>query len=693
MAVILLGVATIALFMVLSGRSAGEPAAAPVREVIPEKTAAGAQEEQKPAEAWAPQQAQSDGEAEALAEEPPEAAVDEALKLRAEDLAASLSREEKIAQLFFVAPEALTGGETVTAVDSALSEAYRRYPVGGFILFEANLKNPEQTEKLLGDLQRCALNRQEIPVFLGVDEEGGRVTRIAGKEGFGVDRARSAAKLAAGGADAVSQAAGTIGGYLADLGFNLDFAPDADVLTDPENRVIGDRSFGGDPEIVSELARVFAGGLRAHGIIPCYKHYPGHGGTAEDSHEGYAFSHKDLAGLRRAELVPFADAVADGAEMIMAAHISLPEITGSKLPASLSEQMITGILRGELGYEGVVITDALDMGAVSDNYTPAESAVMALQAGCDMLLLSGHFEEAYQAVLDAAERGEIPESSLEESVRRILRLKLSRLEDVSQQALSGDPDQAADPDLFRFVDVFGESYQTRIDPAFPATEYRAEGFDRFEERKIRYEDEQYTSRLGVDVSHHNGEIDWEAVRAAGYEFAFLRLGYRGYGAAGTMNLDKEFDRNVENARKAGLEVGVYFFSQAVNEEEAAEEAAFVIEHLRDHPIDLEVVYDPESILDDEARTDHVSGEQFTKNSLVFCKLIAEAGYRPMIYSNMLWEAFEFTMSDLMDYPFWYADYEPLPQTPYRFRYWQYDNQGTVPGIGGPADLNLEFVRK
>ncbi|MBQ3791318.1 MAG: hypothetical protein II800_10315, partial [Lachnospiraceae bacterium] len=186
MAVILLGVATIALFMVLSGRSAGEPAAAPVREVIPEKTAAGAQEEQKPAEAWAPQQAQSDGEAEALAEEPPEAAVDEALKLRAEDLAASLSREEKVAQLFFAAPEALTGGGAVTTVDSALSEAYRRYPVGGFILFEANLINPEQTEKLLDGLQRCAMDRQGIPVFLGVDEEGGRVARIAGKGGFGV---------------------------------------------------------------------------------------------------------------------------------------------------------------------------------------------------------------------------------------------------------------------------------------------------------------------------------------------------------------------------------------------------------------------------------------------------------------------------------------------------------------------------
>ena len=182
-----------------------------------------------------------------------------------------------------------------------------------------------------------------------------------------------------------------------------------------------------------------------------------------------------------------------------------------------------------------------------------------------------------------------------------------------------------------------------------------------------------------------------AVREESFAFAFLRLGFRGYGKAGAIHPDKQFETNVENARKAGLEVGVYFFSQAVNEEEAREEAAFVIEQLNDHPIDLEVVYDPESILDDEARTDNVSGEQFTRNTLAFCRMIEEAGYRPMIYSNMLWEAFEFDMSALKDYPFWYADYEPLPQTPYRFRYWQYSNEGTVKGIHGAADLNLEFL--
>ena len=138
-------------------------------------------------------------------------------------------------------------------------------------------------------------------------------------------------------------------------------------------------------------------------------------------------------------------------------------------------------------------------------------------------------------------------------------------------------------------------------------------------------------------------------------------------------------------------MGVYFFAQAINEDEAKEEAEFVLKHLEGHDINLEVVYDPESILDAKARTDDVSGEQFTKNTRVFCSIIAEAGYKPMVYSNMKWEAFQFDMPKLTDLPFWYADYEPLPQTPYDFKYWQYTNEGRAKGVSGEADLNMEFI--
>lgn len=243
-----------------------------------------------------------------------------------------------------------------------------------------------------------------------------------------------------------------------------------------------------------------------------------------------------------------------------------------------------------------------------------------------------------------------------------------------------------------FVDVFGEEYQTEILRDVPGTDIDKKLYIH-EDEKLFYQDEKYTSRLGVDVSHHQGHIDWDKVKAAGYDFAFIRLGYRGYGQAGNINLDKRFNENIKNAKAAGLEVGVYFFAQAINEEEAKEEAEFVIKHLEEYELELPVVYDPESILDAKARTDDVSGEQFTKNTQVFCSLVEAAGYEPTVYSNMLWEAFEFDMSQVSKYNFWYADYEKEPQTPYRYKYWQYTNIGRVDGISGNVDLNIELIER
>lgn len=247
-------------------------------------------------------------------------------------------------------------------------------------------------------------------------------------------------------------------------------------------------------------------------------------------------------------------------------------------------------------------------------------------------------------------------------------------------------------EILTFVDVFGEEYQAEIQRNVPKTNYKKEKFVH-DGQNLIYDDENYFSRLGVDVSHHQGYIDWEKVKFAGYDFAFIRLGYRGYGKTGSINLDSTFDENLKNAQKAGIEVGVYFFAQAINENEAREEAEFVIKHLDGYTIELPVVYDPESILDAEARTDNVSGEQFTQNALLFCSLIEEAGYKPMIYSNMLWEAFQFDMEKVSDYPFWYADYEPMPQTPYDYIFWQYSNKGNVDGISGRVDLNIELIKK
>ena len=247
------------------------------------------------------------------------------------------------------------------------------------------------------------------------------------------------------------------------------------------------------------------------------------------------------------------------------------------------------------------------------------------------------------------------------------------------------------PEILNFVDAFGESYQVEINPRIKKHDYEFGAFWR-DGMKLSYEgDVRYTYRLGVDVSYHQGVIDWDKVKADGYDFAFLRIGYRGYGQSGTINLDKQFIRNIKNAQQAGLEVGVYFFSQAVNEQEAAEEADFVLAQLKGYELQLPVVYDPESILHAKARTDNVTGEQFTKNTIVFCEKMKEAGYEPMIYSNMRWEAYQFDLEALSEYPIWYADYEPLPQTPYHFRFWQYTNEGSVSGIKGAVDLNIELI--
>ena len=245
--------------------------------------------------------------------------------------------------------------------------------------------------------------------------------------------------------------------------------------------------------------------------------------------------------------------------------------------------------------------------------------------------------------------------------------------------------------ILTFRDVYGEEYQTVIDPEVPSNPYDVSRFVH-DGYKLKYDDEGYDCLLGIDVSHHQGDVDWNSIKEQGYDFAFLRIGFRGYGNEGSLNRDKTFEQNYENARAAGLDVGVYFFAQAINEEEAEEEARYVLNILNGRELELPVVYDPESILDDEARTDNVTAEQFTKNTRAFCDAVKNAGYSPMVYSNMLWEAFQLDLAKLSDIPIWYADYEDVPQTPYDFEFWQYSNEGRVSGVSGTADLNIRMRR-
>ncbi len=216
---------------------------------------------------------------------------------------------------------------------------------------------------------------------------------------------------------------------------------------------------------------------------------------------------------------------------------------------------------------------------------------------------------------------------------------------------------------------------------------------KWKKKKPYYNDGTYKIRRGIDVSHHNKTIQWKKVKKAGISFAFIRIAYRGYGRNGRLCIDRQFYRNIKNAKKAGIDVGVYIFSQAVNTKEAKEEAQLVLDTLKGITLELPVVYDPERIIGAKARTDGMTRGQCTRNAIAFCKKIKAAGYQPMLYSNMYWEAFRFNLKKLSDYPIWYADYKKKPQTPYDFSFWQYSSKGTVPGISGKVDLNVEFMQK
>ncbi len=213
--------------------------------------------------------------------------------------------------------------------------------------------------------------------------------------------------------------------------------------------------------------------------------------------------------------------------------------------------------------------------------------------------------------------------------------------------------------------------------------------------KMTYtDDENYEYRLGIDVSEHNGtEIDWKKVRDDGYEFVFIRLGYRGYSEEGALKEDPNFEANYKGARDAGLDVGVYFFSQAVNAGEAAEEAEYVLKKLEGRELQMPVTYDLESIENDTARADEVSSEQHTENIKAFSMKIIEGGYDVMLYTNLMWETFKLHMRELYDLPVWFSGYADTPQTTYDFSIWQYSNTGTVDGISGNVDLNIEMIPK
>ena len=320
---------------------------------------------------------------------------------------------------FLAELEALPGAATATQAGNGTQEALSQYAVGGLIYFSQNIKDKEQITEMLAN----TASMSNYPIFLAVDEEGGDVARVAGS-GIEVTEVEDMASIGAGGDTSRALAAGeTIGSYLNEIGFNLDFAPVADVTQEGVESALGNRSFGSDPQAVGEMVSNVVNGIEGTGVSACLKHFPGLGSASEDTHEGRVEIGKTVEELRSSDFVPFSVGIEAGADFVMVSHATVPALDGDNVPSSLSGKVITDTLRGELGFEGVVITDALDMTAITEYYTSEEAAVMALEAGADMLLMPEDFEAAYNAVLAAVQDGTISEERINESLNRIYRVK------------------------------------------------------------------------------------------------------------------------------------------------------------------------------------------------------------------------------------------------------------------------------
>ena len=344
----------------------------------------------------------------------------------AASLVAKMSLEDKVAQMFMVTPEALSKfNGSVVASGEQTKQAFAKRPVGGVIYNSANLQSPEQVKTMLANLQKYSKDRVGIPVFIAVDEEGGTVARVSGSKSMGIKPYPNMSEVGAGKDSNRALQIGTeMGKYLADLGFNIDFAPDADVLTNPQNNLLKYRAFSSDPQTVTTMTAAFTKGLQTSGVLATYKHFPGHGSTSADSHKGITVSQQDATGLEKVDLVPFKDAAIKDVKLIMVSHVCFPKVFGDNTPASLSKQAVTGWARDKLQYQGILITDAMSMGAISDNYQPAEAAVKAIQAGIDIVLDPKDFDAAYQGVLTAVKSGEISQEQVNQSVTRIVATKL-----------------------------------------------------------------------------------------------------------------------------------------------------------------------------------------------------------------------------------------------------------------------------
>ncbi len=333
----------------------------------------------------------------------------------------SMTLEEKVGQLFIVAFRKDKNNSPIIEINEDIKKQIRKFHLGGIILFSENIDTISQTKKLIADMQR----ESRIPLFVAVDEEGGIVSRINDSKKMHATRFPNNYIIGSTNDEDIAYEVGkAIGEEIKALGFNMNFAPVADVNSNPDNPVIGNRSFGDNAELVSKMVASEVKGIQNQKISSIIKHFPGHGDTSSDSHTGQVVINHNRNRLEEIEFIPFKKGIDAGVDGIMTAHIQVPKLTGDNLPATFSYKFLTEILRKQFGFDRLIVTDALEMGAVSKFWTSEEASKNAFKAGADILLMPESLEEAYLGVLNGVNTGEIAIDRVNESVYRILKIKL-----------------------------------------------------------------------------------------------------------------------------------------------------------------------------------------------------------------------------------------------------------------------------
>ena len=363
-----------------------------------------------------------------------------------------MTLEQKVAQLFVVSPETLTGVDSVQYAGYMTYQALQDYPVGGIVFAKDNIDSSSQFGTMTDNLQSYSEDISGLPLFLAAAEEGGSASVLGNNDNLdeyyensysddGSDYSSSSANSVHSGAPSMSEigrkddstnayeAGKSIGSLMSAYGLNLDLAPVADVLSG-NSTGIGNRTFGTDAQTVSDMALEVIRGIQEEDVNAAMKYFPGYG-AASSNMSGFPVINSSLDELKKKEFLPYSNAIAQGMDFVMVGHISVPNVTGDDTPASLSEKMISEVLRKDLEFKGIVMTDYLNDKTIVKNYGAADAAVKAIQAGADLLLEPDDLEAAYEGVLKAVKKGDITEDRLDESIYRILRVKLSMQDESS----------------------------------------------------------------------------------------------------------------------------------------------------------------------------------------------------------------------------------------------------------------------